>query len=116
ITMMTTFMFMKNVKITLVVLTVVPILIVISIFFQKRILFYSREARRYNSIITSGFSEGIQGATTTKTLVREESHINEFEKKTDDMKNAAIKSAVYSGLFFPIVSILGIVGTSLAVW
>ncbi|MFA5341361.1 MAG: ABC transporter ATP-binding protein, partial [Clostridia bacterium] len=74
------------------------------------------EARRYNSIITSGFSEGIQGATTSKTLVREESHINEFEKKTDDMKNAAIKSAVYSGLFFPIVSILGIVGTSLAIW
>ncbi|HPB17236.1 MAG TPA: ABC transporter ATP-binding protein, partial [Clostridia bacterium] len=116
ITMMTVFMFMKNTKITLVVLTVVPVLVVISIFFQKRILFYSREARRYNSIITSGFSEGIQGATTSKTLVREESHINEFEKKTDDMKTAAVKSAVYSGLFFPIVSILGIVGTSLAVW
>jgi hypothetical protein len=32
------------------------------------------------------------------------------------MKTAAVKSAVYSGLFFPIVSILGIVGTSLAVW
>ncbi|HPY98264.1 MAG TPA: ABC transporter ATP-binding protein [Clostridia bacterium] len=116
IAMMTVYMFMKNVKITLVVLTVIPILAVISVFFQKRILFYSREARRYNSIITGAFSEGIQGATTSKTLVREESHISDFEKKTDDMRTASIKTAVYSGLFFPIVSVLGIIGTSLAIW
>ena len=116
IIMMTVYMFMKNVKITLVVLTVIPILAVISVFFQKRILFYSREARRYNSIITGAFSEGIQGATTSKTLVREESHISDFEKKTDDMRTASIKTAVYSGLFFPIVSVLGIIGTSLAIW
>ena len=116
IIMMTVYMFMKNVKITLVVLTVLPILAVISVFFQKRILFYSREARRYNSIITGAFSEGIQGATTSKTLVREESHISDFEKKTDDMRTASIKTAVYSGLFFPIVSVLGIIGTSLAIW
>lgn len=116
IMMMTGFMFAKNVKITLVVLAVVPVLIALSIFFQKRILFYSREARRFNSIITSGFSEGIQGATTSKTLVREESNIKDFDKRTDDLKNTAIKSAVYSGIFFPIVSVLGIMGTSLAIW
>jgi ATP-binding cassette subfamily B protein len=116
ILMMTGFMFAKNVKITLVVLAVVPVLVALSIFFQKRILFYSREARRFNSIITSGFSEGIQGATTSKTLVREESNIKDFDKKTDDLKNTAIKSAVYSGIFFPIVSVLGIIGTSLAIW
>lgn len=116
ISIMTIFMFMKSVKITLVVLTIIPILVLISIFFQKRILFHSRESRRFNSIITGAYAEGIHGAATTKTLVREESNIKDFDKKTDDLKNASIKSAIYSGMFFPIVAVLGIIGTSLALW
>ena len=40
-------------------------------FFQKRIFRQQRIVRRTNSMITSSFNEGIMGAKTTKTLVRE---------------------------------------------
>ncbi|MCK5812580.1 MAG: ABC transporter ATP-binding protein [Clostridiales bacterium] len=112
----TILMFILNVKITLAVLGVIPLLLLISIYFQKKILKSTRESRKYNSAITASFNEGIQGATTTKTLVREKKNLEEFDVKTEKFKSAAIKIAVLSALFFPIVSALGILGTSLALW
>ncbi|MBN2852558.1 MAG: ABC transporter ATP-binding protein [Clostridia bacterium] len=112
----TVLMFVLNVKITLTVLGVIPILLIASVYFQKKILKSTREARKYNSAITSSFNEGIQGATTTKTLVRENKNLEEFDVKTEKLKSSTIKIAILSAIFFPIVSALGILGTSLSLW
>jgi len=112
----TILMFILNVKVTLSLLGVIPLLLIVSILFQKKILKSTREARKYNSAITSSFNEGIQGATTTKTLVRENKNLQEFDIKTERLKSSAIKIAILSALFFPIVSAIGILGTSLALW
>lgn len=114
--MITIIMFTLNVKISLIVLGVIPLLLFVSIFFQKIILKSSREARKNNAIIISTFNEGIQGATTTKTLVREKRNLEEFDEKAMNLRSSAIKVAIYSALFFPIVTVLGTIGTSLALW
>lgn len=112
----TVIMLTLNLRIALMVLIVIPFLALVSLYFEKKILSASREVQKNNSIITSAFHEGINGAITSKTLVREEKNLEEFGRKTRAMQTSAVKVAALSALFFPIVSILGVVGTSLAIW
>lgn len=107
-------MFLLSWKLALLVLTVLPPLVVISIFLQKRMLKYQRQARKQNSKITSAFNEGIMGAVTTKTLVREQQNSDEFNALTGQMRHVSIRSALVNAAFFPIIISLGAVGTGLA--
>ncbi len=107
-------MFVLSWKLALLSLAVLPLLIYISIRLQKSMLKHQREARKLNSRITGAFNEGIMGAVTTKTLVREEANANEFNELTGKMKQASIKSALVSASFFPIIMSLGAIGTGLA--
>lgn len=113
-TMIGVVMFVINAKLALITFVVVPFLVVISIFFQKKILRVSRNVRKINSKITGAFNEGITGAKTTKTLVREDENLNEFQDVTFDMKKKSVRSAVISSLYMPIVISLGSVGMALA--
>ena len=97
-------MFKTNVKMALLVICVVPILAIITFFFQKKILYSYRKVRKANSKITNSFNEGISGAKTTKTLVLEDSNLNEFEKETDFMKDVSIKAAHLTAIYRPAVT------------
>ncbi len=109
-------MFVLNWKLALVVILVLPPLAVISWKFQKSILASYRKVRKANSQITAGFNEGINGAKTTKTLVREEMNIQEFNQVADEMRNSSVRAATLSALFLPIVVSLGSLATAYALW
>ncbi len=110
------FMFIMNARLALVVLTVMPPLVWVSLYFQRRILAVNRDVRKTNSRISGAYNEGITGAKTTKTLVQEEANLQEFQKLTGRMRRMSVRMAVYSGLYLPIVLALGSVGTGLALW
>lgn len=103
-------------QLALIVIAVLPPLAVICVYFQKKILKHYRDVRKQNSKITGALNEGIMGAVTTKTLVREEKNTREFEAETGRMRKSAIKAAVLSAMFTPIVMCLGAVGTGLALY
>jgi len=109
-------MFLLNWKMTLVVLLVVPPLAVISWWFQQRILKSYRAVRKTNSKITGAFNEGIMGAKTTKTLVREEMNMEEFTELTHTMKRSSVRAASLSAVYLPIVVSLGSIATAYALW
>ena len=106
-------MFALNVKLALLVLSVMPVIAVVAVWFQKRILAGYRVVRKTNSQITGAFNEGITGAKTSKTLVREQASGEEFAALTGTMRTASIRAAVLSALFFPIVTTLGAVATAM---
>ncbi len=105
-----------NFKLALITMAVTPLLVVVSIYFQKKIISVQRVVRKMNSKITGAINEGIIGAKTTKTLVVEEKLMDEFKEMTGEMKKASIRSTVFSSLFQPIVINLGAVGTVLAIY
>ena len=105
-----------NWKLALLVIIVMPPLAVICVYFQKKILKHYRDVRKQNSKITGALNEGIMGAVTTKTLVREEKNTEEFRAETGRMRKSAIKAAVLSAMFTPIVMCLGAIGTGLALY
>lgn len=109
-------MFVLNWKLALAVMAVLPPLAVISWQFQKRILGAYRTVRKTNSQITGAFNEGIMGAKTTKTLVREDMNIEEFQTLTSAMRRSSVRAATLSALFLPIVVSLGSIATAYALW
>lgn len=113
-TAVTIAMMRLNFRLALITLSVIPILAVISFYFQKRILKAQRDVRKINSKITAAYNEDIQGAKTTKTLVREDINLQEFSEITLSMRNKSIRATVISSVYLPIVLTLGSVGTALA--
>ena len=109
-------MFVLNWKLALIVIVVLPPLLLLSIVFQRAMLKYQRKVRKTNSKITGAFNEGIMGAVTTKTLVREKRNTEEFKEVTSEMKHSSIRSATLSYIFMPLVILLGSIGTALALY
>lgn len=105
-----------NWKLALLVLSVLPVLAVVSAYFQSVILKNHREVRKTNSRITGAFNEGIMGAKTTKTLVREDRNFEEFQVLTNTMRNSSVRAATFSSIYMPIVTSLGSIVTGLALW
>lgn len=105
-----------NWKLGLLVLAITPVLAVLCMYFQRRILRQQRIVRKANSRITGAFNEGVMGAVTNKTLAREDAAQVEFEAVTGEMKTAAVRAATLSAIFMPLVVNLGAVATALALW
>ncbi|NOZ08562.1 MAG: ABC transporter ATP-binding protein [FCB group bacterium] len=103
-------------KLTLLILSIVPLLAWISRRFQIIILHSYRIVKKTNSQITASFNEGIMSALTTKTLVREDDNYREFEELANRMYRASFNAAVQSALYLPLVQIAAMIGTAMAVW
>jgi len=106
-------MLLINWKLALVTLITVPVLALVSVFFEKKMLVSYRNVRKINSKITGLFNDGIVGAKTTKTLVREELNIEEFQDVTKDMKKTSIRAATLSAGYLPMTLFISAVGTVL---
>ena len=100
----------------LLVLSVVPPLILISMFFQKKLLLSSRDTRKFNSMITASFDEALQGLRTSKVLVREEANLDEFGGLSSRMYRSSMQNALQSAVYMPIVLTLGSIAAGIALW
>lgn len=94
-----------NIKLSLIILCILPFLFVGTYFIRKRILKSYRKARSYNSKITAAFNEGFMGVKASKALVIEEKNQMDFHKKALDYKRASIRAVLFSALFGPIIFI-----------
>ncbi|UTC62334.1 ABC transporter ATP-binding protein [Treponema sp. OMZ 787] len=102
-------------RLALIGLITLPIIVLFSIYLRGKILKAQRRVRKINSQLTASYNEDIQGAKTTKTLVREELNAKEFVSKTDEMKTASIRGILISSVLMPTVQLIGAVGTALMV-
>lgn len=109
-------MLVINWKLALLSLSVMPVVALLSMYFQQKILKSYRIVRKTNSKITGAFNEGISGAKTTKTLVREERNLDEFKVLTKDMYSSSVQAAIFSSIYLPLVLGLGSIGTAIALW
>lgn len=108
-------MLMLNAKLALTVIIVVPIIAILTAFFQTKILNYNRDIRRINSKMTGAYNEGIVGAKTSKTMVIEELNNKDFRAITQQMYTASIRAAMLNAVFIPIILFFSSVATALIV-
>jgi len=107
-------MFWLTWRLALVVITIAPILIIISRYYQVRLLKTSRALRKANSQTTAAFNEGIVGVKTSKSMVREERNAEEFSHLTAAMYGHAVQNALYASMFWPMMLSICGVGIALA--
>lgn len=100
----------------LLVLTIVPPLILVSIYFQRRLLESSRLVRKTNSQMTASLNECIMGVRTTKALAREEQNLKEFQIQTSAMFGYSMRNALQSAVYLPLVITIGSIGVGIALW
>ena len=98
---------MLNLTLGLIMLAMVPVMVVVTWWFQNRILHHNRQVRRMNSRITGSFNEGILGARTSKTLVIEDITSKEFAGLTDEMYRGSVKAATLSAIYQPVILLFG---------
>lgn len=103
-----------NWKLGLIVLAILPPLVAVSLYFQKRLLESSRGIRKFNSQITAAFHEGISGLRTTRSLVREDANFAEFRQQSEAMYTASVRNARQSAVYLPVVLTLGSLGAGMA--
>jgi ATP-binding cassette subfamily B protein len=110
------FMATLNWQLAALVFVVVPILIAIASWFEKRIMVQYRMARRANSRITGAFNENITGVRVVKALRREDRNLQEFGELTDTMYFASYRAAWLSSLFLPAVQIVAALALGVIVY
>ena len=106
-------MFIVKWQLALIIVALIPILVLVSLYFRKKILANYRNVRKINSQITGSFNEGILGGKTTKTLVLEDSQNKDFQKVCRTMRTNSIHAVMYSSIFFPILLVISYVGVAI---
>ena len=112
----TIFMLIINWRLALIVFSAIPVLLIISVNFRKKILVEFRGARRANSKITGEYNQNIQGVRVVKALGREDENLKEFSSLTSSMFDASYRAAWLSALFLPTVQIVAAFALGAIVW
>ena len=103
------FMMLINWKLALIVLALIPVLLVIAVWFKKRILVEYRSVRKLNSKLTGEYNQNITGVRVVKALGREQANLDDFSVLASDMYRASFRAAWLSALFLPAVQIISAV-------
>ena len=107
-------MFVYNWTLALAVLSVVPLLFAVSVYFRKRILRASRLVRKTNSRLTAVYNESIVGVRTSKVFVRAQENVGDFDRLAMEMYGHSVHNSILSAIYLPIVLTLGSVAIALA--
>ncbi|MDR3208150.1 MAG: ABC transporter ATP-binding protein/permease [Oscillospiraceae bacterium] len=105
-------MFALDWRLALLAGAAVPIIAVVTVWFQTRLLRINRQVRRLNSSLTGSMNEGISGARTTKTLAIEDSQLASFSDLTAQMKKKTTLAARYNSVFLPLLLFIGSITTA----
>jgi ABC transporter fused permease/ATP-binding protein len=93
------FLTVVSVKMTLALLVVLPVLVVVAVFFGRFIRKLSRNAQDKLAESNTIVEETLQGIANVKAFVNEAYEATRYSKNISQVANIAIKSAKFRGLF-----------------
>lgn len=105
-----------NWVLALCVIVIIPLVALVSCYFQRRLTILNRRVREINSEITGGFNEGITGVETSKTLSVENKLDKRFYNNTNRMHKQATRLGHHRALFYTIISFASSVALALVLW
>jgi len=109
-------MLFMNAWLALVSFTVIPILLIGTILLGGRVREAYRLTRKKISGVTANLAESISGMRVVQSFSREMANAQQFDRVNVENLQANIQAARISALFFPLVDVLGSVGTCLVIW
>lgn len=109
-------MLVLNYKLALLVMILVPVAVVLVMYFQGKLIVLNRKIREINSTITSNFNEGITGAKAIKTLVVEDKIQDDFQRDTEKMRATSVHATHYSAFFTSAITMMSSFALALVLW
>lgn len=109
-------MLSMNVRLTLLILAVIPLITVLFAILQKKLVNENRHIREVNSKITGNFNEGITGAKTIKTLVIEDKIERDFVRETKEMKRSSVMAQRYRSILSAMIGFASAIALATVVW
>jgi ATP-binding cassette subfamily B multidrug efflux pump len=109
-------MFYMDVKLTLITLTVVPVLLFAANRFRKGIRDTFQDVRNQVAKLNAFLQERITGMQIVQLFNREKEEKHRFDQINQAHRDANIRSVYYYSIFFPIVEVLVAVCFALIVW
>ena len=107
--------FILSARLGFVLLGLIPLSILVSVLFSKRLLKMNRGIRKANSDVAGALNEGITGAKTSKTLVIEPLLTKEFGALTDTMYRKSNRFNRLNSFYSSVLIALGLSGVAFIV-
>ena len=109
-------MFMKDWKLTLYVLAVVPFIIVFTIIFKTMTRKAYREVRTDISNMNAFLSENLSGMKITQMFNQEKKQYNEFRNRNERLRKSSLKQTITFGIFRPTMYLLYVIAIIIVVY
>lgn len=109
-------MFLIDARMAMFLIVLLPLAIIITLVFEKKLLIYNRQVRELNSKITSDINEGITGVKSIKTLAVEEKMNGEFRIDTDKMYRKSIRTTHHGAMFTSLMTLLSTMALAFVMW
>ena len=101
-----------SLSLALTLIALAPVVTLLTIYFQRRLIALNREVRAQHSRITAGYNEGIMGAKTSKTMALEDRLTREFEETTARAARAGILHGRMRAIYVPLIVCCGAMAAS----
>jgi ATP-binding cassette subfamily B protein len=102
-------------KLSLVILSTAPLIILIAPYFEKKLLALSRKARNAYSKFVAWLAECITGAKTIKSLAIENTTFEESTRVTEDIRAKKYKQQRLHSIFQPTVNFIAVLTTAIII-
>ena len=109
-------LFWMNWRLALVLFSITPFIILVSIWFRRGARVTYRQVRARIAAINAFLQEHISGMATVQLFNREEREAAKFDELNARHRDANLDANLYYAVFYPLIELIETVGLALIVW
>lgn len=110
------FMFFMSWDLTLVTLSILPLLFYATFLFRRKVRESYRDIRFHLARLNTYMQEKLSGMNVVQLFSKEKSELKKFSEINLDHTKSHIQSVFYYAVFFPVVEILSSASIALIIW
>jgi ATP-binding cassette subfamily B protein len=109
-------LFWMNWRLALVLFSITPLIILISMWFRRGARITYRQVRARIAAINAFLQEHISGMSTVQLFNREEREAEKFDGLNSRHRDANLDANIYYAVFYPVIELIQTIGIALIVW
>jgi ABC-type multidrug transport system fused ATPase/permease subunit len=109
-------MMIMNLRLALITFTVLPLMLLMTIWFSRRARVAFRETRTSVAKVVGGLAEDIAGVRVIQAFGQEDATQENFSAINEVNRKANINAMSLSFIFLPAIEFLGILATAIVLW
>ncbi len=103
-------------QLSLVTFSVLPLLLLLTLWFKKKARVMYRRIRTRLAKINAFLQEHLSGMAIVQLFGRQKDRLEEFEKINDEYRAIHVKTIIYYAIYFPSVELITALGLALIIW